>query len=228
MILAAVVCPHPPLLFRELSGAEDGVPELREACRDALSRALATGPDTVVVVGAADEGREWDAALPEDVRRFGTTGAPHVQGLPLSLGVARRLLDEAGWGGPIRLLSVSWDAGDDEVVDLAGRVRKVEGRCVLVVMGDGSSRRGEKAPGHLDERSFAYDEEIGRAIEQGDARALAGLDAERAQELTVLGRAAFSVLGEAVSAQGGSLRPEVLYRDDPYGVQYTVALWDLS
>ena len=37
MIVAAVVCPHPPLLLRELSGAQDAVPELRAACHDALA-----------------------------------------------------------------------------------------------------------------------------------------------------------------------------------------------
>ena len=228
MILAAVVCPHPPLLFRELSGAEDGVPELREACHDVLARALAASPDTVVVVGGADEGREWDASLPEDVRRFGTTDAPHVDGLPLSLGVAKRLLGESGWVGPVRLLSVSWDADGAAVGDLARVVQKLEGRTLLLVMADGSGRRGEKAPGHLDERSFAYDSEVGRALEQGDAEALARLDPVVAGELMAHGRAALAVLGEAVTAQGAKPRPEVLYRDDPHGVAYDVVSWALS
>ena len=90
MIVSAVVCPHPPLLLRELSGAQDAVPELRAACHQALEAALGSRPDVVVVVGGADDAREWDPSLPVEVRRFGTTDAPHVVGLPLSLGVAKR------------------------------------------------------------------------------------------------------------------------------------------
>jgi hypothetical protein len=107
-------------------------------------------------------------------------------------------------------------------------VRAVEGRVVLLVMGDGSARRGAKAPGYLDERAFAFDDEVGRALERGDAAALAGLDRGLAVELMVLGCSAFAVLGEVTAAQGGTPRCEVLYRDDPYGVMYTVALWSLE
>jgi hypothetical protein len=240
VIVAAVVCPHPPLLLRELSGAQDAVPELRAACHDALSSALATGPDAVVVVGGADRPGESDPSLPVDVRRFGTTTAPHVSGLPQSLGVAKRLLEEADWVGPLHLHGVSWDADPAAVTDLARQVGEVEGRVVLVVLADGSTRRGEKAPGYLDDRAFAFDDEIVTALENGDAATLAGLDAGLADELMVLGRAPLGVLGEAVLAQAATgetrsattdpatPRARVLYHDDPYGVQYTVALWELS
>jgi hypothetical protein len=228
VIVAAVVCPHPPLLLRELSGAEDAVPELRAACHDALASALAVRPDAVVVVGGADAGGEWAPSLPVEVHPFGTPDAPHVTGLPLSLGVASRLLDEAGWTGPLHLHTVPWDAGPGAVADVAGKVRAVEGRVVLLVMGDGSARRGAKAPGYLDERAFAFDDGVGRALEQGDAGALAGLDRGLAEELMVLGRAAFAVLGEVAAAQDGTPRCQVPYRDDPYGVMYTVALWSLE
>jgi len=33
MITAAALCPGPPLLARELTGADSVVPDLREACR---------------------------------------------------------------------------------------------------------------------------------------------------------------------------------------------------
>ena len=227
MIVAAVVCPHPPLLLRELSGAQDAVPELRAACHDALAAGLAGSPDLVVAVGGADEAREWDASLPVEVRRFGTTAAPHVAGLPLSLAVAKRLLEESGWIGPLRLLTLPWDADPATVESLARTVGELEGRVLLLVMGDGSTRRGEKAPGYLDERAFAYDRETGRALEEGDSEALARLDPGLGEELMVLGRPAFSVLGEVVAAQGVQPRARVLYSDDPYGVQYHVALWEL-
>jgi hypothetical protein len=228
VIVAAVVCPHPPLLLRELSGAEDAVPELRDACRVALASALAVRPDAVVVVGGADLALEWDPSLPVDVHPFGTPDAPHVTGLPLSLGVASRLLDEAGWAGPVHLHTLPWDADPGTVTDVAAQVRAVEGRALLLVMGDGSARRGAKAPGYLDERAFTFDDEVGRALEGGDAAALAGLDRGLAEELMVLGRSAFTVLGEVVDASGRTPEARILYRDDPYGVMYTVTLWSLE
>jgi len=228
VIVSAVVCPHPPLLLRELSGAQDAVPELRAACHQALETALGSRPDVVVVVGGADDAREWDPSLPADVRGFGTTDAPHVVGLPLSLGVAKRLLEESGWAGPLRLRSLPWDADPTAVADAVRGIEEVEGRVALLVLGDGSTRRGEKAPGYLDERAFDFDDQVARALEAGDAGALAGLDPVLADELMVLGRPAFAVLGQAVSAQGSTPRARLLYRDDPYGVHYIVALWELD
>ena len=62
----------------------------------------------------------------------------------------------------------------------------------------------------------------------GAVNALLFLASVLAHELMVLGRAAFGVLGEAVVAQRGESLTRVLYRDDPYGVEYTVAVWELS
>lgn len=227
MIVTAVVCPHPPLLLRELSGAEDAVPELRAACHEALSSALGAEPDVMVVVGGADESREWDPSVPVDVHQFGTSDAPHVTGLPLSLGVASRLLHEVGWAGPTRMHAISWDAGPAEIAALARAIGAVEGRVALVVMGDGAARRGEKAPGHLDERAFAFDDEVGRALEEGDPAALSRLDPVLARELMAFGRAALDALGKAVDMQGAKPHAKVLYRDDPYGVMYHVVVWEL-
>lgn len=228
MIVAAVVCPHPPLLLRELSGARDAVPELRAACHEALRTALASKPDCVVVVGGADETRDWDPSLPVDVHSFGTTDAPHVEGLPLSLGVARRLLDEVGWDGPLRFRAVAWDAIPAEVAAEGRCIAEGAGRVVLVVLGEGSARPGDKPPGYLDPRAAAFDDEIARALGDGDAAALSRLDPVLAEDLMMLGRAVFGVLGEAVVRQGRSPRATLAFRDNPYGVTYAVALWDLA
>lgn len=228
MIVAAVVVPHPPLLLRELTGQQDVAADLRAACLSALAGALAAGPDTVVVVAGDDEIGTWDPALPVDVRAFGTTDAPHVTGLPLGPGVARRLLDEAGWAGPTAMHTLDWDADPGAVADLATTVAGRTDRVVLLVLGEGSARRGATAPGYLDERAFAFDDGIARALAEGDAGALEKVDPDLARELMVLGRAAFAVLGAAVGAQGGSPRARVLYADDPHGVMYHVVLWDLA
>ena len=52
-IVAAAVCPHPLLMFRELGGAVDPVAEARAASLAAVA-AVAAAADEVVVVGATD------------------------------------------------------------------------------------------------------------------------------------------------------------------------------
>lgn len=230
MIVAAVVCPHPPLLLRELSGAQDAVPDLRAACHEALGRALRLEVTTVVVVGGADTAGAWSASLPDAVRRFGTTGAATGPALPLSLTVGRRLVRSAGWDGPLLLRSVGWDADDSEVADVAEDVAGLgdaSPHVLLVVMGDGGARRGEKAPGYLDDRSFGFDATVEEALRSGDAAVLRDLDPDLAGQLMALGRPAFAVLGATVDAAGLRATGEVLHSADPYGVQYTVALWEL-
>lgn len=229
MIAAAVVCPHPPLIFRELTGQRDVAAELREACLAALRSATGSGTDRVVVIGGADATSAWDAALEPEVRSYGTTGARHdVPALPLSLGVARRLLEEAGWRGPVELQSIGWDASSDEVDAVADKLGSREERITLLVLGEGSTRRGDKAPGYLDERAFPFDDSLGAALETGDTAALHALDPGLAAELMVSGRAALAVLASAVHREGRTPRARMLYRNDPFGVMYFVAAWDLT
>jgi hypothetical protein len=108
-------------------------------------------------------------------------------------------------------------------------VAGVAGGVGLLVLADGSARRGLRAPGHLDERAFAFDDQTARALEEGDAQALTEVAPELAAELLAGGRAALAVLGEVARAQGLFSRAELLHRDDPHGVSYVVAVWeDLS
>ena len=68
MLIAAAVCPHPPLLVPEVTGASDpAVRELRRlrtACRDAVAVLLGAAPDLLVVVGGAGQTAEYPAATP--------------------------------------------------------------------------------------------------------------------------------------------------------------------
>lgn len=226
MIVGTAVCPHPPLLFRALTGEQDPAARVRRACREALSALATLEPETIVVVGGADTtDTHRGVTVPE--RTFGGTG-PHVEGgetLPLSLGVAQRLLEETGNRVPTRMRSVAQDAGPAQVASLAEEIVGRPERVGLLVMGDGSARRGVKAPGHLDERAFAFDESIRRALAEGDVETLLELDAHLAGELMVAGRAAWQVMAQAVHLQGGPSRAEVLYADDPFGVMYLVGTW---
>lgn len=225
MIVGTAVCPHPPLLLRELTGGQDVAADLRKACEAALASLVALAPEVVVVVGGAGTaGRHTPGPAP--VGSFGGVGARAQEGaLPLSLGVAGRLLDAVGGAVPVEMYTVAFDAGPDQVADLARAVARRPERVGLLVMGDGSARRGVKAPGHLDERAFAFDERVHRALADADPSALLGLEPGLAADLLVAGRAALQVMAAAVAEGGGSYRPEVLYADDPFGVMYTVAVW---
>jgi hypothetical protein len=228
VIVAAAVCPHPPLLFRELTGQQDVAAELRAACLSVVGAAISASPDLVVVVGGAVESAAWDASLPVGVRGFGTTGPRDGPGLPLSLAVGKRLLLEAGWSGPVQMTAVGWTASLDEVTQVAEKLAGRPERIALVVLGDGSARRGEKAPGYIDDRAFPFDEAIGRSLASGDPDALLGLDPTLAEELMVGGRAAFQTLASVVRLQESRPKAEVVYVDDPFGVMYFVALWNLA
>jgi len=226
--LRVALCPHPPLLLRELSGATDAVPELREACRAVVRDLVAGDPAEVVVVGAGEPAGPVDAGRVVDVRRFGTTGsrAAPGTGLPQSLGVGRRLLDEAGWAGPTSLHAVGWDARADELASVADEVLAGPG-AALLLLGDGSARRGEKAPGFLDERAFGFDDTVADALAAGDPGPLRDLDVTLAAELMVGGRSVLRLLG----LLGDRVRPihaALTHREDPYGVSYLVARWDLG
>jgi hypothetical protein len=218
-VATAVVVPHPPLLLRELGGLADPVADLRAACAAAVSAALAGAPDRVAVVGPAEPGFDETAGI--DVRRFGTTSARTGPGLPQALGVGRRLLDEAGWSGPTDLRGLRPDADEADVVALAGELSSRPGREVLLLMAEGSARRLATGPGLLDERAFGFDDALLRALRDGDAAGLAGIDVDLARDLMVEGRGSFRLLGRL----GAPARAEVSYADDPYGVLYPVATW---
>jgi hypothetical protein len=224
-LLQVVLCPHPPLLFRELGGLTDPVTDLRAACAAAVRSALDRRPDRVVVVAAVPDPAAVDPAAAPDVRRFGTTGPRTGPGLPLALGVGRRLLDDAGWTGPTELVGLDVDAGRSELAELARGLAACEEPTVVLLLGDGSARRDEKGPGMLDERAFGFDAEVVDAVRRTDARTLAELDPVLAGELMVLGRAAFRLLGELGLALPGPVAAEVSHESDPFGVLYLVATW---
>jgi hypothetical protein len=244
MIIAAALCPAPPLLARELTGADPVVPELRRACRDAAAGLLRGHPDVIVVVGAGEQTATWDGAAGLDVSRFapgigpagsaarhGDTG-PEAPGtalgardgapvLPLPLGLGARLLDQAGYDGRRVLQLVGEDEPAGRCAELGARIARSAGRVALLAMADGSARRGPKAPGYFDARSGPFDAEVERAVRVGDLEALLAVDEHLARELMATGRPAWQVLAGAL--QGTEPASEIGYRDDPFGVAYLVA-----
>lgn len=96
----------------------------------------------------------------------------------------------------------------------------------LVVMADGSARRGEKAPGHLHPDAVSFDERIEAALRAGDTETLAALDPVVGEELWCEGVPGLRILGEV--ARDRRIVPYVSYAEAPFGVAWWVARWDLS
>jgi aromatic ring-opening dioxygenase LigB subunit len=93
----------------------------------------------------------------------------------------------------------------------------------LLVCGDGSARRDEKAPGHFSPAAAAFDERIDAALGGGNPTALLTVRPDEAAALWVGGRPAWQVLAGA--AEVGRWDAEITYAAEPYGVHYIVATW---
>ncbi|MFI5807996.1 hypothetical protein [Streptomyces sp. NPDC051561] len=236
MLVAAAVCPCPPLLVPEVAaGAAAELDAARDACADALGVLAASRPDRLVVLGPAghaDQGLHPQGARGSfagfgvhlEVTLGAATGEAPDRMLPPSLAVAGRLLARTDWTHtPIEGLGVGEEL---TAAHCAGTGRQLAGsadRVALLVMGDGSACRTLKAPGYLDERAEGFDVEAARALGAADTAALLALDEELAYTLKVSGRAPWQVLAGA--ADGAGLGGQLLYEDAPYGVGYFVAAW---
>jgi hypothetical protein len=215
-------CPCPPVLLPEVAGgAAADTAALLAACAEAVAALAAGRPDAVVVVGPGAEGR-YGSGDSGDLRGFGVDlevpldGAvrPGGRRLPLSLTVGAWLLDRAGYAG------VRVGAGPE---DLAAAVAELPGRAGLLVMGDGSARRGEKAPGFLDPAAAPFDAAVAAALAQGDAGALAALDPAEGERLLAAGVPAWRAVGALLA--GRDVAGGLLLDDAPFGVGYLVASW---
>jgi hypothetical protein len=236
VLVAAVVCPHPPLLVPELAaGAAAELDGLRAACDAAVSTVLAADADLLVVVGDAPAvgpfpSGAWGSLAPYGVAippqprscNGGSDGEP--PSLPLSLTIGRWLLDRQQPlpSDPV-LFGVSADADAPRCAALGAELAEQAPRVAMLVMGDASARRSLKGPGYLDERAVPYDGAVARALADADTGALLALDPVLSAELLVAGRASWQVLAGAAAA--GSWSGAVTFDGAPYGVTYLVATW---
>lgn len=232
MLIAAALCPAPPLLARELTGTDPVLPELRQACREAVDELTRAGADVIVIVGVAGEERTFDPRARLDVTAYAPAlralghgadraGPDSLPPLPLPIGLGSRLLDEAGYHGRRELQAVEARAAPAACAVLGARLAEAAPHVALLVMADGSARRSRRAPGYLDVRAEPFDADVGRAIRTGDMPALLALDDALAAELMATGRPAWQVLAGAAAGR----RPScvVRYDDGPFGVGYLVA-----
>ncbi|MGW6913585.1 class III extradiol dioxygenase subunit B-like domain-containing protein [Kitasatospora sp. NPDC054939] len=231
MLVAAAVCPCPPLLVPEVAaGAAAELEPLRDACADAVAALVAAGPELIVVVGTGPEAEVWTEGGAGSFRRYGVPLAARLPGgrvegpeLAPSLTVGAWLLERSGVTVPTHACAVPADAPTDRMLGLGQGLAGLADRVALLVMGDGSACRSLKAPGYLDERAEGWDAAVADALGSADTAALAALDPGLAAELMADGRAPWQVLAGA--AEGAGLTARTAYRDAPYGVGYVVASW---
>ena len=186
--------PSAPMLLPALGGGPD---DLRSACLQAIS--VLEG-EVVVIGGATPTGWRTGSV---DPTLFGARGLPAPDPLPLPLAVGAALLGDR----PHRLLAV-----DGSAVALPSGLD-------LLVVGDGTAKRTEKAPGHFDPRAEGYDAAIVEGLRGGS---LPELDPDLGSQLLVAGLAAWRTVSASVS---GTFAGDVLYAGAPYGVGYVVATW---
>ena len=228
MLVAAAVCPHPPLLVPGVgSGASGELDGLRAACDAAVDDLAAAAPDVVVVVGGADvvgpvRDGAWGSLAAYGVRvPVGSGEGPPT--LPLSLTLGRWLLDRRSVTLPTVLFGVEAETASDRCLALGEALADRADRVALLVMGDGSARRSLKGPGYLDPDAEPFDTSVEAALATADVPALAALDPERAARLLAAGRAPWQVLAGA--ARRGTWTGAVTWSGAPYGVTYLVATW---
>jgi hypothetical protein len=144
---------------------------------------------------------------------------PEYAGIEDPVAELREVCVEAvGWlGSDVTVLA---DAQGARVAEhlLATTTRTGDGPSYLVV-GNGSARRTEKAPGHFDERAAAFDADLGRCLTEGPSQ-IASIDRDMARELW----ASVDGIVEMTSVPDVEL-VQVDYDADPYGVQYWVMRW---
>ena len=238
MLIAAAVCPHPPLLVPAALGAAAARPpgDLRKvsaAAAAAVQGLLAAAPDLVVVVGGGPADREYGPDTAGSLRDF---GVPVIVGtgeavLPLSLTVGRWLLESAEVRGPaalpgrpaVLLQSVNQRTAPTDCRTMGMLLADRASRVAMLAMGDGTARRARDEPGAHDPAAQEYDEDVAEALAAADDHWLGRLDPARDDEMMVAGRAAWQVMAGA--AAGRRLHGRLLCMTAPYGVTYFVATW---
>ena len=179
MAKRVVLVPGVPALLPAYASLVDPIPELRAACREALT--WLAEPGVPIVLHCTRPSQRLAEHL---IAEAGAVAEHHV--LPP--------------------LSENLDA--------------------VLVVGNGSACRTEKAPGFLDNRAAAFDAALGAALKTPDPAALTNLDRSLARELRA-DTESIHWLGED-DVLTPSHRATVLYDDDPFGVQYWVIRWELS
>jgi len=220
MLVAAAVLPHPPMLVPAVGrGGGDDLAELRAECAAAVDAVLEAGAEQLFLIGA-DIGPHATSFAPWAPGSPGADARLDVpEPLPLALLVGAWLTA----GRRRSFVAVSPDLEPAECAVIGADLAASADRLAIVAMGDGAACHDEKAPGYVDDRAPAYDDNVHQAFSTGDLDALLGLDPGTATELMVAGRAPWQVLAGA--AAGSDITDRHARLSVRYGVGYHVVTW---
>ncbi|MFD5391200.1 class III extradiol dioxygenase subunit B-like domain-containing protein [Streptomyces sp. NPDC127074] len=254
MLIAAAVCPCPPLLVPEVAaGAAPELDGLRAACAEAVRALAAAGPERLIVVGPAERAGRGPHAqgAAGSFRGFGVEldvrlAAPAVDGvsggddaagqgsapslppspsLPLSLAVAAWLLEYAGWDPAVPVEGLG--VGEPLAAERCIEVgRELAGRAErMALLVMGDGTACRTL------KAPGYLDERAAPFDAEVARALAAADtgalAALDEELAYELKAAGRAPLQVLAgaAEGAPLKGELRYDEAPYGVGYFVASW---
>jgi len=232
-----------------MGSAAHELDDLRRAADRVLSRtvsdlvAAASGssrsgsvPAQLVVVAPGPPG-EFDAAGPVSFAGFGrdivVPGLVEDRGwdrdLPTPLMVARYLAsrdvaahpEHAGLWAAARWATTSGAAS----LVLGEDLRAGAGLVALILVADGATCHGPKAPRAQDVRAQSYDDGVSLALASGELGRLAQIEVTLGIELGATGPQVWPVLLAAAGAAGWEGIGEVLWEGAPYGVGWAVAAW---
>jgi hypothetical protein len=187
----------------------------------------------LVVVGPGEPG-EFDPAGPVSFAGFGrdVVVPALVEGrrtdgeLPTPIMVARYLASRDLAAHPEHAelwASARWvtTRGSDAAA-LGDRLRAPGSQVALILVADGATCHGPKAPRAEDTRAQGYDDEACQALASGQPDRLARVDRGLGDALGATGQQVWPVL---VAAAGGDMVGEVAWAGAPYGVGWAVASW---
>lgn len=198
-----------PALLPGLSmGAAPELDVVRTAARQAVTVAV-TGADQVLILAPGPQtGPVDDGGRLVGFGRDLGLGAE----VPLGIAVARYFLGPVG--------SLGWVVGpDDDPVRVARALPRTD---AVLVMGDGSACRSERAPGHVHPAAHSFDDRVQTALATGRPSDLAALDPALGHAVMAAGTDVWRVLGSTGIHVGEATE---LCFADPFGVAYFVATW---
>jgi len=226
-VVGAALVPAAPVLVPELSGQMMPAAGPLDAAHAALRRLIDSDPEQLVVVAEADREAEFDRSARIGLHRLG--GLPRLEDpdaaateeLPLPLAIGAALLDELDWAGPTSYRLLNKSISSAEAAELGQQLDEGDSRTGLVLLGNGSARSTEKAPGSLDPNAEQFNQDLLSMIEQGDRDAISQLSAEASE-----GQMSDIRLPLQLLAGVASLSPpvgEVGFADQFKGVYYLCA-----
>ena len=225
MLSSIAIVPSAPVLVPELaSGAAAELADLREAAFAAAGslpgRWIAVGrgsADAVVGPGQTGTFAGYGVDVPIALAPGQSNAATELPLAALVTGWLRGRVNPDAHA-EVRVYADEHDA--DAAVERGRRLRveidEADGPVGVLIVADGAHTLTQPAPGGYDPDSIPVQAALDDALAAGDAAALTRLP------VTIVGRIAFQVLA------GLSERPrsaKELYRGAPYGVGYSVGVW---